>query len=65
MLFYNQSAFDGNTAGVDPLDDAAISAAIDRVSASPGPVTSPAWPTPVDFARSVLAAIERAESMGR
>ena len=48
----------------DPLDDAAISAAIDRVAASPGPVPSLAWPTPVDFARSVLAAIERARVDG-
>jgi len=33
LLFYNQSAFDGNTAGVDPLDDSAIS---DKVAYLPG-----------------------------
>jgi glycosyltransferase involved in cell wall biosynthesis len=49
----------------DPLDDAAIAAAIDRVATSPDTVPSLAWPTPVDFARSVLAAIERAQSLGR
>jgi len=33
LLFYNQSAFDGNTAGVDPLDDSAIS---NKVAYLPG-----------------------------
>ncbi len=48
----------------EPRDIDAISAAIDRVATSPGPVPKLDWPRPVDFARSVLAALERAESIG-
>jgi glycosyltransferase involved in cell wall biosynthesis len=48
----------------EPRDLDAISAAIDRVATSPDPVPKLDWPRPVDFARSVLAALERAESMG-
>jgi glycosyltransferase involved in cell wall biosynthesis len=47
----------------DPLDVDAIAAAIDHVAASPAAVPSLPWPRPVDFARSVLAAMERAETM--
>ena len=37
LLFYNQSAFDGSTAGVDPLDDSAIS---NKVAYLPGGAAS-------------------------
>ncbi len=49
----------------DPLDVEAIAAAIDHVAAAPGLVPPSSWPRPVDFARSVLAAMDRAESLGR
>ena len=48
----------------EPRDIEAISAAIDRVATSSAPVPKLDWPRPVDFARSVLAALERAESIG-
>jgi glycosyltransferase involved in cell wall biosynthesis len=47
----------------DPVDIDAISGAIDQVAASPDLVPNLDWPRPVDFARSVLAAMNRAESM--
>jgi len=49
----------------DPRDIDAIAAAIDHVAASANPVPILDWPRPVDFARSVLAAMDRAESMAR
>jgi glycosyltransferase involved in cell wall biosynthesis len=49
----------------DPLDVDAIAGAIDRVVASPGPVPELEWPRPVDFARSVLDAMARAEDLAR
>jgi alpha-1,3-rhamnosyl/mannosyltransferase len=48
----------------DPLDVDAIADAIDHVSGSPGVLATLSWPRPVDFARSVLAAMQRAEAMG-
>jgi glycosyltransferase involved in cell wall biosynthesis len=48
----------------DPLDVGAIAAAIDHVASSPGVVATSNWPRPVDFAGSVLAAMQRAEAMG-
>jgi alpha-1,3-rhamnosyl/mannosyltransferase len=48
----------------DPLSVDAMAAAIDRVAASPGTVPELEWPRPVDFARSVLDAMERAEALG-
>ncbi len=55
---------DAPVVSFDPRDTDAITAAIDRVAASP---TAPQveWPRPVDFARSVLDAIERARAIGR
>ncbi len=49
----------------DPLDVEAIGDAIDRVAAAPGAVPRLEWPRPVDFARSVLAAMDRAEELDR
>jgi glycosyltransferase involved in cell wall biosynthesis len=48
----------------DPLDVEAIAHAIDQVAAAPGVAPQLDWPRPVDFARSVLVAIDRAESLG-
>jgi glycosyltransferase involved in cell wall biosynthesis len=48
----------------DPLDTEAITDALDRVAAAPGTVPDLDWPRPVDFARSVLDAMERAEALG-
>ena len=48
----------------DPLDVDAIAHAIDRVAASPGAVPRLDWPRPVDFAASVLTAMEQAEDRG-
>jgi len=48
----------------DPLSVDAMAAAIDRVAAAPGAVPELEWPRPVDFARSVLDAMERAEALG-
>lgn len=48
----------------DPLDEAAITDAIDRVAASPSTVPELDWPRPVDFARSVLDAMAQAEALG-
>jgi glycosyltransferase involved in cell wall biosynthesis len=45
----------------DPLSVEAMAAAIDRVAAAPGDVPQLDWPLPVDFARSVLDAMARAE----
>ena len=45
----------------DPLDVEAIGAAIDRVVASTDAAPVLRWPRPVDFAASVLAALETAE----
>jgi glycosyltransferase involved in cell wall biosynthesis len=47
----------------DPLDVGAIASAIDHVSTSPGVGATPSWPRPADFARSVLAAMHRAEAL--
>jgi len=47
----------------DPLDVEAMAAAIDRVANAPGPVPRLEWPRPIDFARSVLGAIDRAEAL--
>jgi alpha-1,3-rhamnosyl/mannosyltransferase len=47
----------------DPLSVDAIADAIDRVVAAPGPVPELDWPRPVDFARSVLDAMARAEQL--
>lgn len=47
----------------DPLDVEAIAHAIDHVAASPYVVPELEWPRPVDFARSVLVAMDRAESL--
>jgi len=49
----------------DPRDVDAIAASIDQVAGSPNLVPELDWPRPVDFARSVLAAMDRAESMAR
>jgi glycosyltransferase involved in cell wall biosynthesis len=49
----------------DPLDTEAIAHSIDRAVASPGGVPQLEWPRPVDFARSVLTAMDRAESFSR
>jgi glycosyltransferase involved in cell wall biosynthesis len=48
----------------DPLDVEAIAHAIDQVAAAPGVVPQLDWPRPIDFARSVLGAMDRAESLG-
>lgn len=47
----------------DPLSVDAMAAAIDRVAAAPGAVPELDWPHPVDFARSVLDAMDRAEAL--
>ena len=47
----------------DPLDADAIADAIDRVAVSPAPVPALDWPRPVDFAKSVIAAMDRAEAL--
>jgi glycosyltransferase involved in cell wall biosynthesis len=47
----------------DPLDVEAIAHAIDRVAAAPAVVPHLDWARPIDFARSVLAAMDRAESL--
>ena len=46
----------------DPLDVESMAHAIDEVAASPGVVPHVAWARPVDFARSVLDAMNRAET---
>jgi hypothetical protein len=40
-----------------------MAAAIDQVAAAPGPVPALDWPRPIDFGRSVLDALARAESL--
>jgi glycosyltransferase involved in cell wall biosynthesis len=47
----------------DPHAVDEISQAIDRVAASPLAPPSPVWPRPRDYAASVLAAIDQAESL--
>jgi glycosyltransferase involved in cell wall biosynthesis len=47
----------------DPLDVDAIAHAIDRVVAAPHVIPQLDWPRPADFARSVLAAMDRAEQL--
>ncbi len=47
----------------DPVDVDAIAHAIDHVAATPGPVPGLDWPYPIDFARSVVAAMTRAEAL--
>ena len=47
----------------DPQSVDAIAHAIDRVASSPGTVPRLDWPRPVDFAASVLAAMQRAEQL--
>jgi len=48
----------------DPTQVEAITDAIDRVAASPAPPPRLEWPRPVDYAASVLEAIDRAASLG-
>ncbi len=48
----------------DPHDADAITDAIDRVAAAPGPASTLEWPLPRDYAASVLSAIDRAERLG-
>jgi glycosyltransferase involved in cell wall biosynthesis len=48
----------------DPLDVEAITHAIDQVVAAPGVVPQLDWARPIDFARSVLGAMDRAELLG-
>ena len=49
----------------DPENVEAITLAIDRVAASRAAPPALDWPRPVDYAASVLAAIERAEALAR
>jgi glycosyltransferase involved in cell wall biosynthesis len=49
----------------DALDAESIADAIDRVATAPGAMPDLDWPRPVDFARSVLAAMDRAEALDR
>jgi glycosyltransferase involved in cell wall biosynthesis len=47
----------------DPLDIEAIAHVIDQVATTPYVVPELEWPRPVDFARSVLVAMDRAEAL--